>query len=121
MASKSLHRRLIRQDLMGKGSSTFFRSVGAIQGHRPERGSLINKVNKRNFKFAGKDIPSIVLWLEKNFLVKWFELRTANIEEIEKHLIREYKPIINIQHNPNKIPELLNLSEECRCIALSRK
>ncbi len=40
IATKSLHNRLVRQELQCRGAATFFRSLGAILGYRPKRSSL---------------------------------------------------------------------------------
>ena len=52
IASKSLNRRMLNQELRAIGHGTFFRSLGAMLGYRPPKGSLNDKANKRNYKFS---------------------------------------------------------------------
>ncbi len=50
--AKNLQKRLIDQDLFGKGHySTFFRSIGAVLSHRSEYGYLAGKSNQCNYSF----------------------------------------------------------------------
>lgn len=55
IASKSLGKRFLKQELRAIGHGTFFRSLGAVLGYRPPCGSLKNKSNKRNYKFSKED------------------------------------------------------------------
>ena len=48
IATKSLAKRLIEQDLTHKNPSTVFRGLGALLGYRPIRGSLHGKKNQNN-------------------------------------------------------------------------
>jgi hypothetical protein len=43
IASQSLKKRFLGQELRAKGHGTFFRSIGAVLGFTPEPGSLIDK------------------------------------------------------------------------------
>jgi hypothetical protein len=49
IASKSLYERLYEQELQHLNPATFFRSIGAVLGYRPEEGSLSDKKNKNNY------------------------------------------------------------------------
>ncbi len=63
IASRSLLRRLIQQDLRHRSPSTFFRGVGAMLGYRPPAGSLRGKANKRNYKFTEADTGATTSWV----------------------------------------------------------
>ena len=54
IASKSLKKRL-NQELRAKGHGTFFRSLGAVLGYTPEKGSLVGKRNQNNYRFSKED------------------------------------------------------------------
>ena len=44
---KDLNKRMLKQELRSKGHGTFFRSIGAVLGFRPDKGSLnIKKINE---------------------------------------------------------------------------
>jgi hypothetical protein len=51
IATASLNHRFWGQELHAKGHGTFFRSMGAVLGYRPEKGLLIEKKNQRNYTF----------------------------------------------------------------------
>lgn len=114
-ATKSLRDRLWCQELNHKSPATFFRSIGAILGYRPIKGSMYGK-NTRNYKFSKEDTSKIRLWMTDNLLINTRILRD-NIEDVESALIREYKPIINISKNPYKMEILSELRDECVRIA----
>ena len=71
IASKSLFKRLVKQDLCHKGPSTFFRGIGPILGFRPPRGSLLNKKNQRNYKFSQQDTRTIIAWINDHLSIRW--------------------------------------------------
>lgn len=54
--------------------------------------------------------------MKKHLLVNYISWK-ENLKEIEKQLIRDYKPIINIQNNPYKLDELEELRKKCIDIA----
>lgn len=114
-ATKSLRDRLWCQELNHKSPATFFRSIGAILGYRPIKGSMYGK-NTRNYKFSKEDTSKIRLWMTDNLLINTRILRD-HIEDVESALIREYKPIINISKNPYKMEILSELRDECVRIA----
>ena len=111
IASKSLKERL-NQELRGKGHGTFFRSIGAILGFRPERGSLREKKNKRNYKFKPEDQTKIIKWIDDNLEIKWVPLG-GELKDIEKKAIHKIQPLLNIQNNPKALRELKELRAEC--------
>ncbi len=115
-ASTSLNRRLLSQELRAKGHGTFFRSIGAILGFKPPKGSLVHKKNKRNFKFGKEDEIKVINWINENLLVNWVEFQ-GNIPEVESELIKKYKPLLNIDGNPYALAALRELRAECVRIA----
>lgn len=114
-AKESLRTRL-GQELWAKGHGTFFRSIGAVIGHRPLPGSLAGKVNKSNYTFAPEDEAAIIRWINRNLEVSWVVLDGA-VHDTEVRLIREFGPLLNLSGNPRKLPELSIVREECRRIA----
>ena len=117
IATVSLHKRLVEQDLRHKSPSTFFRAIGPILGYRPPVGSLAGKGNQNNYKFTAADTDAIILWIDQHLSVSWVEARPA-LEGTEASLIRAYRPILNTSHNPEPVAELAILRAECRRIAI---
>lgn len=118
IASQSLRRRFLGQELRARGHGTFFRSIGAVLGYRPAPGSLRNKANKRNFTFLPDDEQKIITWINHHLLVNWV-VYNGNFEEIETAIIRKYRPLLNISKNPAALKELTELRTECIKIAAS--
>ncbi len=118
-ASKSLFLRLVEEDLYGKSHSTFFRSLGAVLGYRPPKGSLIGKKNQNNYKFNRKDTKEVVKWIEMHLGVSWIGMSTDKLKLEESRIIKKIRPLFNIKHNPDKLEELEKLRKECRDIATS--
>jgi len=111
IATKSLFRRLVRQDLHHRSPSSFFRSIGVVCGHRPLKGSLRNGCN---FQFS--DNAAIVTWINEHVSVRWV-CRSAGLAEAEIKAIRRYRPLLNVAHNPSRLPQLLRLRRECISLA----
>jgi hypothetical protein len=116
IASKNLNSRCLNQELRANGHGTFFRSIGAVLGFRPPKGSLINKANKRNYKFSSADEQKIINWINKYLIVNWVEFQ-GNFEKIETNLIVKYKPLFNWSKNPKKLQLLQDIRTECVDIA----
>lgn len=117
IASKSLKNRL-KAELEAKGHGTFFRSIGAMLGYRPPVGSVLNKKNKRNYKFSKDDNERIVKWIKKNLRLTWYETSgDIDLAGVEKELINLFSPLINLDHNPRKMQNIVSLRSECRRIA----
>lgn len=116
IASQSLNRRFLGQELRARGNGTFFRSIGAVLGFRPLPGSLIGRSNTRNFTFTATDNLAIIEWINARLLVNWIEFSGAHAVE-ESALIRKYLPLLNLQGNPSALPELSALRAECVRIA----
>ncbi|MGH7584177.1 MAG: GIY-YIG nuclease family protein [Gemmatimonadales bacterium] len=115
IATTSLRDRLIHQALRHQSPASFFRSVGAVLGYRPPKGSLVGRKNQQNYAFSLGDRDRIRLWIERHPLVSWVSVEPLG--HIEKSLIAEMRPLFNIQRNPEPCELLMNLRQECRHIA----
>lgn len=118
IASSSLKRRFLNQELRAIGHGTFFRSIGAVLGFRPITGSLNDKKNKRNYTFSLADKEKIIEWINKNLIVNWVEIDN-NFQAIESSLFCKYLPLLNFAKNPSALIELSKLRAECLTIANS--
>jgi hypothetical protein len=118
IASQSLQKRLIQQDLYHNSPSTFFRGLGAVLGYRPPRGSLVGKKNQNNYKFSGPDTLAIVAWIESHLSVGVIEEAPTDSRR-EAGAITQLCPVLNTDHNPRALKELAQLRLECREIARS--
>ena len=116
IATQSLNKRMLNQELRANGHGTFFRSLGAVLGYRPPQGSLTEKKNKRNYKFNSSDERKIIGWINENLKINWVKFDN-DFETIETSLILKYKPILNISKNPYSIQRLSELRKECVEIA----
>ena len=116
LASKSLKTRMLKQELRAIGHGTFFRSMGAVLGFRPNEGSLLDKANKRNYKFNKESENHIIRWINDNLIVGWKTVDFVDEDE-ETKLIHFYKPLLNVSKNPLKLKKLRILTKECRDIA----
>lgn len=114
---QTLHKRLLGNELRGRGNGTFFRSLGAVLGYRPPAGSLAGRARLQNFRFSPTDRESIVEWINANLKVSWVGFTQAEVHAAEVALIRRHTPLLNIQHNPLVLPELTALRASCRRIA----
>ena len=118
IATKSLLKRLVEQDLHHKSPSTFFRGIGPILGYRPPKGSLAGTSNQNNYKFTKDDTASIIGWIESHLSVRVVEESPARAD-IEAGVIHKLRPLLNDTHNPASLDELAQLRKECREIAQS--
>lgn len=118
IASKSLRKRFLGQELRSKGHGTFFRSMGAILGFLPEKGSLKGKANQNNYKFNNQDTHEIIEWINANLLVNWIAADFELIKQ-EDNLIKMHLPLLNIQGNPLALDELRILREKCKLVGRS--
>jgi hypothetical protein len=116
IATTSLNKRFLGQELRARGHGTFFRGIGAVLGFRPIPGSLKNYSNKNNYTFSTKDETSIIQWINKNLMVNWVSF-DSDFEQTETQLIEHYLPLLNSDKNPAKLDELAALRKECREIA----
>jgi hypothetical protein len=113
----SLESRMLRNELRGRGHGTFFRSIGAVLGFRPEVGSLAKKANKNNFSFEKGDRDAIVEWINANLEVSWLSLPAFDVPVAESALILEHRPLLNLQNNPLALSSLIELRRSCRLLA----
>lgn len=111
IASQSLRERLWNDELHAKKSATFFRSIGAMLGMLPPKGSL--SLKSYNYKFSAEDNKKIIEWMEQSLLIN-FVTNNDDIKSIEKVIIKKYQPIINIEHNPYPFTPLKDMRAECR-------
>lgn len=117
-ASKSLQKRMLGNELRAEGHGTMFRSLGAVLGYLPPKGSLKGKSNTNNYTFSGEDKRKIITWINKNLLVNWVCM-SDGLAKLETDLIISQKPLLNIQGNPCKLPELETLRKKCKDFANS--
>ncbi|MCF6171501.1 MAG: hypothetical protein L3J66_11040 [Bacteroidales bacterium] len=116
IATQSLNKRMLNQELRANGHGTFFRSLGAVLGYKPPINSLAEKKNKRNYKFSAADEARIIDWINENLLVNWVE-QNSSLEETETALVRKHKPLLNLAKNPSAMPELSMLRKVCVDVA----
>jgi hypothetical protein len=116
IATKSLKTRFLGQELRAKGHGTLFRSIGAMLGYLPTKGSLVGKVNCRNFKFSIDNSRQIIEWINKNLIVNWIAFE-GDFEALETTLIAQYRPLLNIDKNPEALALLRHARAECVRIA----
>ena len=88
---------------ISSSGDTFKRSLGAV---------LINSLNLNPLKAGNKykfDKPSegeLSGWIQTNCNYNFIELNKDNLVSMEKRLIEEHTPPINLKHNPDKLFEL---------------
>ena len=116
IATRSLKKRFLGQELRAEGHGTFFRGMGAVIGCRPPKGSLNDMANKNNYTFSSADKKKIIQWINQNLLVNWVVFE-GDFGNIETQLITQYLPLLNTDKNPEKLKELAELRRECRNIA----
>lgn len=119
-ASTSLRQRFWKQELNHIGAATFFRSIGAMLGYMPPKGSLVGKKNQNNFKFSPEDTESIRVWMRNSLIVNCIPFSTETMDAVEKKLIDTYRPLVNKKHNPDYSRELEAAKEKCREYARSK-
>ncbi|WP_413250213.1 GIY-YIG nuclease family protein [Sinomonas flava] len=115
-AKTSLRKRLVDQELRARGHGTFFRTMGAALGYRPPRGSLVGMANQRNYRFSPSDTARIIAWMDANLEASWIETSDA-IHVTEQTLIKDLRPLLNLQSNPAALWELKAARDECQAIA----
>ncbi|GAA2199950.1 winged helix-turn-helix domain-containing protein [Sinomonas flava] len=115
-AKTSLRKRLVDQELRARGHGTFFRTMGAVLGYRPPRGSLVGMANQRNYRFLPSDTARIIAWMNTNLEASWIETLDA-IHLTEQTLIADLRPLFNLQSNPAALRELKAARDECQAIA----
>lgn len=118
-AEKSLHKRLWDQELNHNGHATFFRSIGAMLGKRPPKGSLYGS-DSRNYEFNFMDTEYIRKWMRQSLFVNFITLPKDRIKLNESKLIEKYCPLVNIKKNPKKSESIIAARKECVDIAQSK-
>lgn len=113
IASKSLRKRLWEEELNHKRAATFFRSVGAALGFLPPKGSLKEKANKKNYEFSDSDTEKIISWIKSKLKVNFIEFPAAELHKMEKKLIQQYRPLMNILSNPAPSEKLKGARKRC--------
>ncbi len=111
---QTLEKRL-GQELQHTSPGTFFRSIGAVLGYRPVKGSLRNASNKKNYKFSEEDTREVVNWLRENIEV-CITPHSGDFS-IENQIISKYTPLLNHAGNPWKCQELVEDRMICRAVA----
>lgn len=113
----SLKKRMLGNELRGRGHGTFFRSLGAVLGYRPMAGSLATKANKYNFSFEKPNRVQIVDWINDHLEVSWSVVPALDVRATEAALILAQTPLLNLDGNPLALAELDDLRVLCRRIA----
>ncbi|NDP21848.1 MAG: hypothetical protein GZ091_12325 [Paludibacter sp.] len=112
---QSLKKRFLGQELRARGHGTFFRSIGAVLGLLPEKGSLLIAKNKNNYTFKPVDESKIITWINQNLEVNWVVF--SGDFSVERDWIQKYSPLLNDTHNPHKLDELREDKAYCRAMA----
>ncbi len=115
IASNSLRERLWNEELNHSSPATFFRSIGAILGYKPIKGSLYGK-KTRNYKFSIDDTEKIREWIRRHLTVSVIPY-SNDLGNTETQLILKYKPIVNLSKNPYKMKLICDLRAECLKVA----
>lgn len=110
--SQTLKERLWKQELNHKNSATFFKSIGAMLGYRPPKGSLAGKKSK-NYKFSPQDTEAIRAWIRNSLSVSFVILPIEKIGKAETDLINKYRPLVNIDDNPTPSVALKEARKRC--------
>lgn len=118
-AESSLRKRLWDQELNHNGHATFFRSIGAMLGKRPIKGSLYGR-DSRNYEFDYMDTEYIKKWMRQSLLVNFISLPVDKIKDVEDRLIKKFCPLVNIKGNPQKSKAIEAVRKECVEIAQSK-
>ncbi len=111
-AAVPLIQRLWKQELNAEGHGTFFRSIGAVLGYLPPKGSLNGKVSS-NYKFSQADEALIKSWLSNNVVVNCISWPKDDLDRVEKSLIQRYRPLLNIKDNPDALQILSEARSRC--------
>ncbi len=118
IASQNLRTRMLNQELRAKGHGTFFRTIGAVLGYCPEKGSLLLKANKNNYTFKKEDEVAIIQWINQNLLVYWIVFKDEP-DTLETTIIEKYHPLFNLTKNPKALKEISLLRANCVRVANS--
>lgn len=114
--AQNLRSRFLEEELRGRRNGMFFRSLGALLGYRPLQGSLFERKNQRNYRFTHEDTASIGKWINANLVVSFVGVEQV-LKPLEVELIKGRLPLLNLDDNSVKLPELEALRRACRVIA----
>ena len=106
--SKNLKKRMIKEHLTG-GTSTLFRSIGTMLNYGPEFGSLRGKGNN-NYFFDDEVKKMVIGWIRSHLVILWC---TCEPYDLNKDLVEQLMPILNIKWNPQKFEPLIRLRKKC--------
>lgn len=113
---QTIGERLLQNDLLGVGNSTFFRSVGVCLDRWPPAKSI--PLSSSNYFFVEPDLSYIRKWVEANLRANYVtEVPPDRLGCVEKHLIEQYRPFFNYNHNPMRSPNLRSLKRRALAIA----
>lgn len=100
-------RKRLRNELLGVGHGTLFRSLGVALDFYPPRGSLASNTTTYNFSFSPSDTERIVEWIAANVEFSCLGLETPTINASERLAIKRSAPLLNLRHNPCGEPVVL--------------
>lgn len=112
IATESLFERLWNEELNCHSPATFFRSIGAMLGCMPPKGSLYGK-STRNYKFSDPDEEKIRVWMRRSLLVNYVLVKKSDLNDIEDRLIKKYMPLENIKGNPQASVAIKEARRRC--------
>lgn len=116
MASESLIKQFLGQELRAEGHGSFFRNLGAVLGYCPEESSLLGKTNQNNYKFSSENEQDIVKWIDENLIINWISA-SEDLDAIKDTLIKKHLPLLNISKNPGAFNNVRVLRDRCKAIA----
>jgi hypothetical protein len=85
-----------------------------VLGYRPVPGSPFGGTRQHNYRFGPADRDAIIRWINHNLDVNWVVLPWIEVEDMELHLIRKHRLLLNLKDNPTALPELERLRALCR-------
>jgi hypothetical protein len=109
--SERLHKHFAGRD---STKDTFRRSIGAVLLSQLKLKPIlrVSATNKSQYSFKNEDV--LTEWIRENCLYTYFLAAKGKTASMERSMIREKKPPLNIQNNPKKISEVEQAREECR-------
>lgn len=107
-------RKRLQQELYHTGPGTFFRSLGAVMGKKPLLANTETGV--KNYIFGEPEKSEIISFIENNLEI------AIDFTDIDNEMIEiiKYKPMFNIQHNPQPVAYIQNARNRCKNIAAGK-
>lgn len=100
LASKSLRKRDFRQHFKGNaGGSTLRKSLGSLMGYKKIMRDKDEESTKT--KFNSIDEAKLSKWMRENLIM--FVCATPDYDKLEKVLIQNFNPPLNLKSNKNEI------------------